>query len=378
MGGGIGGGTRIAAAYMRAGGGVRREKVWRGAVGTSGAKERRGAAEGAHCINCMCHSTDNLYQYQTTAVARASDDFYPRRPESHTVHIVNVAYNSLFLGELALPDWDMFHSSHAVAGLHAAARAVGGCPVYVSDAPGLHDVPLLRSLVMRDGRVLRAQLPGRPTRDSLFADVGTDGTTALKVWNANAVGGIVGAFHVQGVAWDWRTQENVVLESEPPPLEASVRPHDVETLRASAADGAFAVWRHRGARVEVADRLASAVHVQLRAREWEVHHCAHAAERRGHWAPLGLGNMINAGGALIAAAELTQGSAAMIATVSCRSPGQFVAYGPGPTRVLRSAVGQGHDGGAGAVAASFAHDARTGKLEVMLPDDGVTELTVEW
>ena len=381
MGGGIGGGTRIAAAYMRAMEASVAKRFGVAAVGTSGAKEcDAGAAEGAHCINCMCHSTDNLYQYQTTAVARASDDFYPRRPESHTVHIVNVAYNSLFLGELALPDWDMFHSSHAVAGLHAAARAVGGCPVYVSDAPGLHDVPLLRSLVMRDGRVLRAQLPGRPTRDSLFADVGTDGTTALKVWNANAVGGIVGAFHVQGVAWDWRTHENVVLESEPPPLEASVRPHDVETLRASAADGAFAVWRHRGARVEVADRLASAVHVQLRAREWEVFTIV-PMQRSGvvSWAPLGLGNMINAGGALIAAAELTQGSAAMIATVSCRSPGQFVAYArPGPTRVLRSAVGQGHDGGAGAVAASFAHDARTGKLEVMLPDDGVTELTVEW
>ena len=34
----------------------------------------------------------------------------------------------------------MFHSKHAAGALHAAARAVGGCPVYVSDAPGAHDV----------------------------------------------------------------------------------------------------------------------------------------------------------------------------------------------------------------------------------------------
>jgi raffinose synthase len=38
----------------------------------------------------------------------APDDFYPREPASHTVHVVNVAYNSLFLGEVVLPDWDMF------------------------------------------------------------------------------------------------------------------------------------------------------------------------------------------------------------------------------------------------------------------------------
>ena len=32
----------------------------------------------ANCINCMCHATECLYAYRTTAVGRASDDFYPR------------------------------------------------------------------------------------------------------------------------------------------------------------------------------------------------------------------------------------------------------------------------------------------------------------
>lgn len=61
------------------------------------------------CIACMCHNTDGLYSAKQTAVVRASDDFYPRDPASHTIHISSVAYNSFFLGEFMLPDWDMFH-----------------------------------------------------------------------------------------------------------------------------------------------------------------------------------------------------------------------------------------------------------------------------
>ena len=58
----------------------------------------------------MCHSTENLYRYTHGSLLRASDDFYPSRPASHTMHIVNVGYNSLLLGELGVPDWDMFTS----------------------------------------------------------------------------------------------------------------------------------------------------------------------------------------------------------------------------------------------------------------------------
>lgn len=44
-----------------------------------------------------------------TAVVRASDDFWPRDPASHTIHIASVTYNTLFLAEFMQPDWDMFH-----------------------------------------------------------------------------------------------------------------------------------------------------------------------------------------------------------------------------------------------------------------------------
>ena len=118
-----------------------------------------------------------------TAIARASDDYYPRDPTSSGPHIGACVYNSLFLSGACVractprvcacvcvglcarvheraacraggppsrstpppsththtqpgilsPDWDMFQSAHPAAALHAAARAVSGGAVYVSD-----------------------------------------------------------------------------------------------------------------------------------------------------------------------------------------------------------------------------------------------------
>ena len=95
-------------------------------------------------INCMCHSTENIYHFDSTALARASDDFYPRDAASSTPHIAACAYNSVFLAPLVQPDWDMFHSKHPAAEMHAAARAVSGGPIYMSGKPGIHHVDLLR------------------------------------------------------------------------------------------------------------------------------------------------------------------------------------------------------------------------------------------
>jgi len=56
--------------------------------------------------NNVCFWYDSSKQ---TAVIRASDDFWPKDPASHTIHIASVAYNTLFLAEFMQPDWDMFH-----------------------------------------------------------------------------------------------------------------------------------------------------------------------------------------------------------------------------------------------------------------------------
>ena len=181
---------------------------------------------GNHLTNCMCHSTENLFAASNSILARASDDFYPRDRASSAAHVGACAYNAVFLSGVLLPDWDMFHSRHPAARLHAAARAVSGGPVYVSDAPGAHDFGLLRRLVLRDGRVLRALLPARPTADTLFEDPQRDGRSLLKVWNANAHTVVVAALHVQGSAWCRERRRFVRHDDAPPPLGCRVSPAD--------------------------------------------------------------------------------------------------------------------------------------------------------
>ncbi|KAE8733489.1 putative galactinol--sucrose galactosyltransferase 1 [Hibiscus syriacus] len=150
-----------------------------------------------------------------TAVIRASDDFWPRDLASHTIHIASVAYNTVFLGEFMQPDWDMFHSLHPMAKYHGAVRAVGGCAIYVGDKPGQHDFNLLRKLVLPDGSILRAKLPGRPTKDCLFSDPARDGKSLLKIWNLNEFTGVIGSFNCQGAGWCKVGKTNVIHDEQP-------------------------------------------------------------------------------------------------------------------------------------------------------------------
>ena len=264
-------------------------------------------------INCMCHSSENILRFSESNLARVSDDFYPTNRASHTVHVANVAYNSVFMGEIVTPDWDMFQSHCGEAGaLHAAARAVGGCPVYVSDAPGKHDFALLRKLVFPSGKVLRASLPGRPTRDCVFADPCADGVTALKIWNRNERDGcgVVGAFNVQGASWS--RAKGIFVESGPQGdaedrVVAEIRPGDVETLRGltgtTRPERTFAVHAHRSGETRVLG-LRDAWRVRLRRKQWEVYAVAETRrvsfERDAiEWAFIGLTGMLNGGGAVL-------------------------------------------------------------------------------
>ena len=51
---------------------------------------------------------------------------------------------------------------------------------WYSDRPGQHDFNVLKKLVLPDGSILRAQLPGKPSRDSLFVDPARDGKRYAK------------------------------------------------------------------------------------------------------------------------------------------------------------------------------------------------------
>ncbi|XP_004304392.1 PREDICTED: probable galactinol--sucrose galactosyltransferase 2 [Fragaria vesca subsp. vesca] len=254
------------------------------------------------CISCMCHNTDGLYSSKQTAVVRASDDFYPRDPASHTIHISSVAYNTLFLGEFMQPDWDMFHSLHPAADYHGAARSIGGCAIYVSDKPGNHNFDLLRKLVLPDGSVLRAKLPGRPTRDSLFADPARDGTSLLKIWNVNKCSGVVGVFNCQGAGWCKVEKKTRIHDTSPGTLTGSVRAIDVDVLAQIAGDdwsGETVVYAHKSGEVFRLPKDVS-VPVTLKVLEYELFHFCPLKEVMPNisFAPIGLLDMFNSSGAV--------------------------------------------------------------------------------
>ncbi|GKV32594.1 hypothetical protein SLEP1_g41188 [Rubroshorea leprosula] len=236
------------------------------------------------CIACMCHNIDGIYSAKQTAVVRASDDFYPRDPASHTIHISSVA---IFLGEFMRPDWDMFHVKLTPATeYHAAARAVGGCPIYVSDKLGNHNFELLKKLVLLDGSVLRAQLPGRPTRDCLFVDPTRDGLTQT----VNKCSGVVGVFNCQGASWCKVTKKTCIHDASPGTLTSSIRATDVDLIAQIAGldwKGETIVYAHRSGEVIRLPKDAS-VPVTLKVLDYDAGNHLNIS-----FAPIGLLDMLN-------------------------------------------------------------------------------------
>ncbi len=177
----------------------------------------------AGVVHCMAHSPDIFWRLPFGNAWRNSDDFYPDKPfAAQARHLVDNAYNAVLFGELAWPDWDMFHSRHPHAWFHAVARALSGGPVFVSDKPGRHDFALLRRLVLPGGRVPRFPRPCRPPARWLFVDP-LRGAEPLVLANASPGGvAVAGFFHCRAET----------PEGAPSTIEASWRAADLPGLGA--------------------------------------------------------------------------------------------------------------------------------------------------
>ena len=124
-------------------------------------------------ISCMSQSPQIIFHSQLPTnkpriLLRNSDDFFPEVPASHPWHIFCNAHNAIFNQYLnALPDWDMFQTSHEWAAFHAAARCVSGGPIYITDVPGKHDVDLITQMTGNTPRgdtvILRPHTLGKST-----------------------------------------------------------------------------------------------------------------------------------------------------------------------------------------------------------------------
>ncbi|OWM81110.1 probable galactinol--sucrose galactosyltransferase 1 [Punica granatum] len=304
-------------------------------------------------ISCMSHNTDGLYSAKRSAVIRASDDFWPKDPASHTIHIASVAYNTVFLGEFMQPDWDMFHSLHPMAEYHGAARAVGGCAIYVSDKPGQHDFDLLRKLILPDGSILRARLPGRPTRDCLFADPARDGKSLLKIWNLNDFSGVMGVFNCQGAGWCRVGKKNLIHDEQPGTITGVIRAQDVDYLPKVAGDGWTGdtiVFSHLQGEVVYLPKNAS-MPVTLKAREYEVFTVVPVKDisSGATFAPIGLVKMFNSGGAIKEVKYETLSGSVELKVRGCGLFGAYASVRPRRVLVDSKEVKFGYEEGSGLV-----------------------------
>lgn len=64
------------------------------------------------------------------------------------VHMIHCSYNSLCMGQIIQPDWDMFQSDHVCEKYHAGSRSICGGPVYLSDSLGCHDFYLIKMFTL--------------------------------------------------------------------------------------------------------------------------------------------------------------------------------------------------------------------------------------
>jgi hypothetical protein len=157
-------------------------------------------------ISCMSQTPHILFysllpRNRPAILVRNSDDFFPAIPKSHPWHIWTNAHNSLLTQHLnILPDWDMFQTVHDYSGFHAAARCISGGPIYITDAPGEHNLDLIGQMTGTTVRgktvIFRPSVLGR----SIDQYVGYDDDAILKVgcYNGRAVTGtpILGVFNI--------------------------------------------------------------------------------------------------------------------------------------------------------------------------------------
>ncbi|KAG6767554.1 hypothetical protein POTOM_028764 [Populus tomentosa] len=260
-----------------------------------------------HCNDFMFLGTEAI------SLGRVGDDFWCTDPSGDPngtfwlqgCHMVHCAYNSLWMGNFIHPDWDMFQSTHPCAEFHAASRAISGGPIYVSDAVGKHNFPLLKRLVLPDGSILRCEYHALPTRDCLFEDPLHDGNTMLKIWNLNKFTGVVGAFNCQGGGWCRETRRNQCASQFSHLVTAKTNPRDIEWSSGKnpvSIEGVqmFAMYLSQSKKL-VLSKPDENIDIALEPFNFElitVSPVTILAGKSVHFAPIGLVNMLNTGGAV--------------------------------------------------------------------------------
>ncbi|THF97073.1 probable galactinol--sucrose galactosyltransferase 5 [Camellia sinensis] len=262
-----------------------------------------------HCNDFMFLGTEAI------ALGRVGDDFWCTDPSGDPngtfwlqgCHMVHCAYNSLWMGNFIHPDWDMFQSTHPCAEFHAASRAISGGPIYVSDSVGKHNFQLLKTLVLPDGSILRCDYYALPTRDCLFHDPLHNGKTMLKIWNFNKFTGVLGAFNCQGGGWCRESRCNKCASECSHTVTATTSPKDIEwkhspnpIISTESPSQLFALYMFREKKL-ILSKPADTIEISLEPFNFElitVSPVTIISNNSIQFAPIGLVNMLNTGGAI--------------------------------------------------------------------------------
>ncbi|CAG8439652.1 11544_t:CDS:2 [Acaulospora morrowiae] len=159
-------------------------------------------------------------------VFRNSDDYCSSKHGSHALHLYVNSMNNIWTSFFGVPDWDAFQTNHEFAEYHAAARAISGGPVYISDPPRQHNMAILEKCIVKTPayeirsvttdhaenlpgeftkvftqRILRSETPALPSIGNIFEDP-TTVDKLLKISNVNQRIGVLGL-------WNCREKEVV-------------------------------------------------------------------------------------------------------------------------------------------------------------------------
>ncbi|KAK9289200.1 hypothetical protein L1049_017674 [Liquidambar formosana] len=276
------------------------------------------------------------------SMGRVGDDFWFEDPNGDPmgvywlqgVHMIHCSYNSIWQGQFLQPDWDMFQTDHLCAEFHAGSRAICGGPVYVSDKVGHHNFNLLKKLVLPDGTILRCQHYALPTRDCLFKNPLFDGKTLLKIWNLNKFGGVVGVFNCQGAGWYPKGHKCKAYPQCYKSMAGNVSPDDVEwEQKASTAEfrgtQQFAVYLNKSDHLLLV-KSNEKISITLQPSSFEIFTISpvHKLNEKAKFAPIGLENMFNSGGAIEFLEYGCSGSLCSV-KIKVKGAGMFLAYSSG-------------------------------------------------
>lgn len=149
---------------------------------------------GKGIIHSMSHENALLFCMNKSPFLRSSNPIFPKVSRNADEHIIQNAYNSLWLSQIAYPDWDTFQTHMKRSMWHAAARALSGGPIYIADKPDQINKDLINMLILPDGKLPHLNQCAVPTRTSLFNP--PQKHPPLKIWNRSLEMGLVGVFNV--------------------------------------------------------------------------------------------------------------------------------------------------------------------------------------